>query len=153
MKELQDIGSISAQVLQSLTATQAWHYNVIPIAYEANVLKIYASDERWDRDQKTELEILLDKSIDAEIVAHSLVLDLLARYYRRQKEDVLKKVSSSFTSDDFLVRILHEAKVIGSSDIHFETYEEMCRVRIRIDGKLTEKYIVEKADKSEAKRS
>lgn len=146
MKELQDIGSISAQVLQSLTATQAWHYNVIPIAYEANVLKIYASDERWDRDQKTELEILLDKSIDAEIVAHSLVLDLLARYYRRQKEDVLKKVSSSFTSDDFLVRILHEAKVIGSSDIHFETYEEMCRVRIRIDGKLTEKYIVEKAD-------
>jgi general secretion pathway protein E/type IV pilus assembly protein PilB len=31
-----------------------------------------------------------------------------------------------------------------SSDIHIETYEEFCRIRYRIDGKLLEKHRLEK---------
>ena len=34
------------------------------------------------------------------------------------------------------------AEAIGSSDIHFEPYEEKCRVRFRLDGKLKEHYVI-----------
>ena len=34
------------------------------------------------------------------------------------------------------------AKNIGSSDIHFEPYEQKCRVRFRLDGKLKEYYVI-----------
>lgn len=38
--------------------------------------------------------------------------------------------------------ILEEAAKIKSSDIHLEPYEERCRVRFRIDGKLVERYVI-----------
>ena len=41
---------------------------------------------------------------------------------------------------DFLEKVIVQAKTIGSSDIHFEPYEERCRVRFRLDGKLKEYY-------------
>ncbi|MGY0407933.1 MAG: GspE/PulE family protein, partial [Polaribacter sp.] len=45
-------------------------------------------------------------------------------------------------SEDFLLNIIHEAKEIGSSDIHFEIFEKQARVRLRIDGKLMEYYVI-----------
>jgi type II secretory ATPase GspE/PulE/Tfp pilus assembly ATPase PilB-like protein len=36
--------------------------------------------------------------------------------------------------------LIFEAKSIGSSDIHFEVYEEDARIRFRVDGLLIEKY-------------
>ena len=49
-------------------------------------------------------------------------------------------------SEDFLLNLIHEAKQIGSSDIHFEVFEHKNRVRFRIDGKLLEKYIISKSE-------
>jgi len=40
--------------------------------------------------------------------------------------------------------IITEAKNVLSSDIHFEVFEEDARIRYRIDGKLIEKYKIEK---------
>ncbi|MBL7897321.1 MAG: type II/IV secretion system protein, partial [Crocinitomicaceae bacterium] len=48
--------------------------------------------------------------------------------------------------NDFLIRIIHEARAIGSSDIHIEIYEDIARVRIRIDGHLVEKYSLDKEE-------
>lgn len=33
-----------------------------------------------------------------------------------------------------------------ASDIHFEPYEERCRIRLRIDGKLIEKYVLDRGN-------
>ncbi len=38
--------------------------------------------------------------------------------------------------------LITEAKTLGSSDIHLESYEEKCRVRFRIDGHLVERYAI-----------
>ena len=48
-------------------------------------------------------------------------------------------------SKDFLEQILQTAKAIGSSDIHFEPFEEKCRIRFRLDGKLKEQYDIPKS--------
>jgi general secretion pathway protein E/type IV pilus assembly protein PilB len=49
-------------------------------------------------------------------------------------------------ADNFLNALIIEAKQLGSSDIHIETYEDKCRVRIRIDGLMIERYSLEKID-------
>jgi len=48
--------------------------------------------------------------------------------------------------EDFLPSLIAEAKQLGSSDIHIETFEERARVRIRIDGLLVERYAISKSD-------
>ena len=45
-------------------------------------------------------------------------------------------------SADFLEKLLATAKQIGSSDIHFEAFEYKCRIRLRLDGKLKEHFII-----------
>lgn len=43
----------------------------------------------------------------------------------------------------FLFALVGEALRDNASDIHLEPYEQRCRIRMRIDGKLTERYVVE----------
>ncbi|WP_455429828.1 ATPase, T2SS/T4P/T4SS family [Mesonia maritima] len=43
-----------------------------------------------------------------------------------------------------------DAKSTGSSDIHFESFKDMARIRFRIDGKLIERYKVKKRGLSRA---
>ena len=49
-------------------------------------------------------------------------------------------------SEDFVYKLIAEADYLGSSDIHIEKYEDRCRVRLRIDGKLIEKYVIPNDD-------
>jgi len=48
--------------------------------------------------------------------------------------------------DDFLVGLIGEAKNLKSSDIHIESYENKCRVRIRIDGMMVERYLLKREE-------
>ncbi|MEI3591148.1 MAG: GspE/PulE family protein [Alistipes ihumii] len=45
----------------------------------------------------------------------------------------------------FLTDLIGEAFDEYASDIHFEPYEERCRIRLRIDGKLIEKYVLDRS--------
>lgn len=45
----------------------------------------------------------------------------------------------------FLFALVGEALRDNASDIHLEPYEQRCRIRMRIDGKLAERYVVERA--------
>lgn len=42
------------------------------------------------------------------------------------------------------MQLIEEAYRSYASDIHFEVYEDRCRVRFRMDGKLIERYVMEK---------
>ena len=43
--------------------------------------------------------------------------------------------------NSFLPNLIQEAGTLKSSDIHIEIYEEQCRIRFRVDGKLTQRYL------------
>lgn len=71
------------------------------------------------------------------------ITKLLNQHYRQSCIQVSAKPLVS-DGDRFLKRLIYEAFQNYASDIHFECYEERCRVRFRMDGQLIEKYVIEK---------
>ncbi|MCK5028603.1 MAG: type II/IV secretion system protein [Bacteroidales bacterium] len=138
---------ISTELQQTITAEQAWHYHIIPQKAENNLLSFYISDSELIETVKDELELLFGKSIELEKTDSEIISKSLGKYYRKKKPGSSSK-ATEFTakSEDFLINLITEANETGSSDIHIESYEERCRVRMRIDGKLIERYVLKKED-------
>jgi type IV pilus assembly protein PilB len=136
---------IETELQQLITAEQAWHYEIIPSASSEQELSFYISEENVSETIADELEMLFGKSIVFTKVGDSILKKSLGKYYR-QKQTKGSNQTREFSSrsDDFLMNIIEEANEVGSSDIHIETYEERCRVRMRIDGKLAERYVLDK---------
>lgn len=137
---------LSTELKQILTADQAWHYYIVPKVLTKSSISFYISSHMNRQDIQEELEMIFGKQILLEDVEKQKVENTLSRFYRLQKhKSTAENVDlSAQKSDDFLEKIIMEADEIGSSDIHIETYEEQCRIRLRIDGKLIERYVIQK---------
>ena len=129
---------IPAHLQQCISADQAFHYRIVPVGKDENGLKLKTDNESLEM-LLAELNIVLDSNVFLEPCGHEELQQYLTTNYRQQKK---KETSQLGYTNDFLERILLEAKSIGSSDIHFEPYENRCRVRLRLDGKLLEYYTV-----------
>lgn len=143
-----DYIDVNTDLQQIITTEQAWHYSIIPKSNGGSKFTFYIDETKNQESVKDELEILLGKSINLENTGSQLINKTLGRYYRKgKKQDSGKNASLiNYKSDDFLINIISEANSLGCSDIHIETYEDVCRVRFRIDGKLIERYILKKED-------
>ncbi|MFV0249063.1 MAG: GspE/PulE family protein [Tenacibaculum sp.] len=128
---------ITTELLQSISASQAHSYRIVPVKSGSSLTFITDSAELSNLQQ--ELQIVLGKKVILELELTHIIDNYLQKHYRKVQK---QKGSSLVYSKDFLLHIIHEAKGIGSSDIHFEAYEKQNRVRFRIDGKLIERYIV-----------
>jgi len=149
MAEEQDI-SISLELQQLISSDMAWNYGVIPADKSPEHLSFYI-DEGADIDFiKEDLEILTGENIELIPIDTNRIKRSLGKIYRRSGAHSTETKSVQLgENDDFLLRVIHEARAIGSSDIHIEIYDEDARVRIRIDGHLVEKYNIEKEDYAE----
>ncbi|MBC7487994.1 MAG: type II/IV secretion system protein [Cytophagaceae bacterium] len=143
-----DFVLLKADVIQVITPEQAWHYKVIPVSQEGANWLFYVDEGIYHADLSDELEILLGISVVLEKRENNLIKNTLNRYYRQDQKDNRMQVAKAFEgkSDDFLKEIIGEAKRIRSSDIHIETYQDRCRVRMRIDGMLVERYVLTKEE-------
>jgi len=137
---------VTTELLQEITADQAWHYCIVPKKSKASVLELFIDSTKNNDAIKHELEMLLGKNIQLCPISSSETNKLLAKYYRKTNKRNDNASFISGNSDDFLVQLIADAHGTGSSDIHIETFEDKCRIRLRIDGKLTEKYIINKND-------
>ncbi|MFI5161953.1 MAG: GspE/PulE family protein [Sphingobacteriales bacterium] len=129
-----------------LTKDQAWHYRVLPKNKAFNHFLLYCEDTADQKVLSAELEILLNQEIRLEPIPPSQVSRLLSKYYIK---DTAAQEASRYqinNADTFLVALIGEAKNLKSSDIHIETYENKCRVRIRIDGMMVERYLLKRDD-------
>ncbi len=129
--------NIGTSLIQLISSEQAYHYNVVPT--EAINGHIVFKTAKPTEALKQELQIVLGKQIKLIDETKENLEQYLATNFRRQDHNTKEDLHYS---NDFLERILLKAKHIGSSDIHFEPYEEKCRVRYRMDGKLKEQYII-----------
>lgn len=129
---------INTQLQQVINAEQAHYYRIIP-SDQSNGDLSFLTDSNNPDQIKNELEIILGKKIFLIIESSDIIQKYLHTNYRKQKD---QKTSELHYSNDFLLKLIHEAKNIGSSDIHFEIFEHKSRVRFRIDGKLLEHYII-----------
>lgn len=139
---------VSTDLQQVITTEQAWHYSVVPKSMHNNKIELFIDASTKNDSIKEELEILLGKEILFEDREPELIRKTLVKYYRKGRKERKSRTAVSFNykSDDFLFSLIDEANSFDSSDIHIETYEDVCRVRLRIDGKLVEKYLLKKED-------
>lgn len=138
---------LTSDQVHLLTKEQAWHYRVVPKAADNLLLQLYCEESSDQQGLKGELEILFGKEIVLHAVSEGVVAKLLSKYY--MKDNALEgslQIQSSYNADDFLVNLIKEAKTLKSSDIHIESYESKCRVRIRIDGMMVERYLLKRDD-------
>lgn len=143
--------NLTPELLQLLTTEQAWHYSVVPKAAHNGSLELLVDETRLVAGLAEELELLLGKRIVLHHTPPAAVRELLSRYYLRTNASQAHAQTQSTQltaqrSDDFLPALIAEARHLGSSDIHIEVYEERCRVRIRIDGLLVERYTIGRND-------
>lgn len=146
--EASDILSLTTEVQQLISVDQAWHYSIIPKNSDKQNLTFYIDRQKNLGDIRNELAVLFGKEIILEPLDSDLINKTLGKHYRKGQcqfnRENIPVLSND--SDDFLVNLISEANSIGSSDIHIETYEDLCRVRMRIDGKLIERYILKHKD-------
>ena len=133
--------------LHWLTKDQAWHYRVLPKDKTGNVLSLFCQNSADKDSLVAELEILLGLSITLDPLTESDISRMLSKYYLKDNAaSGAAQLSVTNNADDFLVNLIGEAKNLKSSDIHIESYEHKCRVRIRIDGMMVERYLLKRDD-------
>ncbi|WP_299627656.1 GspE/PulE family protein [uncultured Tenacibaculum sp.] len=135
MKE--KVFDLSTDLVQLIPSELAYEYRIIPIDNTNNEIT-FLTDSKDEIELKNELEIVLGNTVKLEKENKESINKYLLTNYRKRNSGT----STLTYSDDFLLNIIHEAKEIGSSDIHFEAFEEHNKVRFRIDGKLIEKYLI-----------
>lgn len=131
---------IATTVLQKISPEYANYYRVVPIELINNELLLYTDEV--GKDKKEELEVVLGCHINLRPI-HSESLDyLISKFYRQNDRNRQIKISDNSSDQDLLSTLIREATEIDSSDIHLERYEFDARVRMRVDGKLMERYII-----------
>lgn len=145
--EVRDNIEIKAEVQQLVSSEQAWHYGIIPKRISGNIIEFYIDEGSINNAIAEELEVLFDKKVVFIGISSEVLKKTLGKYYRKGNKKASGQVRSlNVNSDDFLTNLIIEANNISSSDIHLEPYEEKSRIRLRIDGKLIERYIIDKDD-------
>jgi general secretion pathway protein E/type IV pilus assembly protein PilB len=145
MLEINEI-SVSAELQQLVRSDLAWHYRVIPIQIDDQRAKFYVDESQNMANVREELSALYACSIDLEPLPSEVIQRNLGRHFRKSNKEQQLQFDSKI---DFVDRIIQDANHLGSSDIHIEVYEEKARVRIRIDGLLIERFVIDKNDYSE----
>ena len=136
---------ISMQVLGIISGKQAWHYKIIPHRQLNGTLYVFVDESVLNNDLQDELELLTGKKIVLEPIGRQFILESLEQFYQTDQSDARQQQNYyQGNADSFLAHLISEAKNLGSSDIHIEIYEETCRVRIRIDGLLLQRYLLER---------
>jgi general secretion pathway protein E/type IV pilus assembly protein PilB len=137
--------TIETDLLQKISADQAWYYLICPKLITGSSMSFYCSSEANRDTLSMELGVLFGKTVILEAVPDEILQKTLSKYY-------IKSTSGSETEkrllkqDGFLETIINEAYRINSSDIHIETSENEGRVRLRVDGKLIERFKIRKED-------
>jgi len=129
---------IPIEFQQLVESEQAYYYRIIPVGKRQQTV-LFKTDASDIESLKNELGILMNFPIDLETDLTENINRYLSTNYRKTSNN---NVSEIHYTVDFLEKIVLNAKEIGSSDIHFEPYEKNARVRLRLDGKLKEQFLI-----------
>jgi len=137
------LNQISTELLQIISREMAWQYRIIPLSNNGSLELLI--DEKMDAILvKDELEILIGRSIMLIPTSGKDIDFNLAKFYRKGNRQGSEKTQTlDASSDTFIESLIKEAKSMDCSDIHMEPYEEKSRVRMRLDGKLVERFVID----------
>lgn len=134
---------IETSIIQIISPEQAWHYKVVPYSIEQNVLQVYSEPDSSESNIN-ELSFIIGKRISTNQISKNELSEMLHVYYRVEHQDRFSSNKNLRTNDeaDMLLQIIQEARSLGSSDIHIESYEYNSRIRYRIDGELIDRFSI-----------
>lgn len=143
-----DERNISAEILQLLSPEQAWHYSIIPFDSTDTSISFYLAENGNNTSVKDELELIFNKRVHFKSLAYEDIQKMLVRFYRRGNAHVSGSRNFELKSlNSFnLESLIEEALSLDCSDIHFEALEDKCHIRYRIDGRLLEKYVIQRTE-------
>jgi len=147
---------IPQSVLEAVPIRLVFHYRMVPLALEGDLLTVALSEPLKQLDQGN-LRLLLNKRLKMVIAAPSAIHAILKQKFgigaatieklREEKggasssEETVFVVKSDETNQvsdttiaDFVDQILFEAVGLQATDIHIEPYGSSIRLRYRIDG-------------------
>jgi general secretion pathway protein E/type IV pilus assembly protein PilB len=139
---------IEAEVLQRFTPGQAWEYMLVPFRAEGTALRCYGERGRDYGAALQELDVLYGIGASVEVIDPPQLEKLLKQHYRGEngRPSQARSITEISAGQGFLIGLIEEAFDCYASDIHIESYEQRCRVRFRMDGKLIERYVIEKGN-------
>ena len=118
---MNDNYNIPTNLQQLLSSEQAYHYKIVPFEAHNGTLTFKSDDP--SENLKKELRVVFGKEIELLPESSENINLYLSTNFRKRHFNVAEDLH--YTSD-FLEKLLLSAKDIGSSDIHFEPYEEKC---------------------------
>jgi type IV pilus assembly protein PilB len=136
--------NISTDDLHKIKPETAWHYGVLPKERNGDLFELYCNDSIDLEELEEEMGAVLGITVRLVPLPGTAIQRLLSKYYQRAGNGQAADISAK--SDNYLRKLIAEARTLRSSDIHIEIYENKCRVRMRIDGLLVERHLIGVAD-------
>lgn len=134
---------LSIELRNVLTPEQAWEYKTVP-KYISDGKKVFVTDRVDDVSIiLAELELVLGESIDIEVTSSDEVNLYLHKFYALAQTSNDNQIPQG---RDFVDTLINDAHKLSCSDIHIECYENLNRIRFRLDGDLVERYNVTQTD-------
>jgi type IV pilus assembly protein PilB len=151
---------IPSAVIELVPETVARENEILPLAEDADSLKVIVSNP-YDIDTIEKLRFILNRRIDIALAPRENILEAINSYYGQTEGESADSIMQEFTDTaiDFtettsadsraagegvdensapIVRLvdmmIREALQLRASDIHIEPFEEVVRIRYRIDG-------------------
>lgn len=122
----------------------AWRYRVIPQVFRNDTLILLVDQHLVSETAKNELEIITGYEVQFVDQTSDFIENELRKRYRSSQSGINKYTLTNANDDNFLQKIIIDARELGSSDIHIEAFDTRCRIRFRVDGKLLERYQIPK---------
>jgi type IV pilus assembly protein PilB len=155
--------TIPEPIIELVPESVARENAILPLAEEGDALKVIVSDP-YDIDTVEKLRFILNRRIEIALAPRDKILEAINKYYSQIEGESADSVLQEFTDTkiDFtetetttasigggevvdensapIVRLVQlmitEAVQLRASDIHVEPFEEIVRIRYRIDGIL-----------------
>jgi type IV pilus assembly protein PilB len=154
--------TIPESIIELVPESVARENAILPLAEEEDALKVIVSDP-YDIDTVEKLRFILNRRIEIALAPRDKILEAINKYYSQVEGESADSVLQEFTDTaiDFtetetttnlgaaesvdensapIVRLVQlmitEAVQLRASDIHVEPFEEVVRIRYRIDGML-----------------
>lgn len=148
---------VDLEVVNKISQSLARKYESIPIAMSNNCI-IVAMNDPMDIYAIEDIEMTTGYKVEPKLASKQVILNSIDRYYSKsQAENAANefiKENIKYDNEDIdesllndlnnapVVRlvdtIIRQALKFGSSDIHIEPFENIVRIRYRIDGQLIE---------------
>lgn len=130
---------LSTNLKQQVPGTLAWKYRVVPKEKKPSGLVVYSDQSDRAEEVRNQLQVLIGQPVEIEFKDSVFIDDCLTRFYIKTSDKGSEK-EINVDSENFIKEVIKEANNLGCSDIHIEPYQERCRIRMRLDGKLIERY-------------